>query len=175
MPEVKFICIFVRIIKGNFVLIGKKGEAITYFSDGSIHHHLIHHLVIFIFLPYYREGPSTKVLGKFSHRSTSFLGGGFQRVAFRFPFQLFQNIRLIIFSTASRKIGWFPFSVHIGTPLGNKHTPIRDMSRMRVGQGIWVLRQGILGHLRSLWGTFKILFHFGTGDVSLHPPFMCAC
>ena len=31
----------------------------------------------------------------------------------------------------------------------------RGASRMRAGKGIWIMRQGILGHFRSLWGIFR--------------------
>ena len=57
----------------------------------------------------------------------------------------------------------------------------KGASRVRAGQGIWILRQGILGHFRPLWGIFganslfKDTFPFeGRGCIPLLPPSRCA-
>ena len=57
----------------------------------------------------------------------------------------------------------------------------RGASRMRAGQGIWILRQGFLDHFRPLWGIFganglfKDTFPFeGRGCIPLLPPSRCA-
>ena len=52
---------------------------------------------------------------------------------------------------------------------------------VRAGQGLWILRQGILGHFRPLWSIFganslfKDTFPFeGRGCIPLLPPSRCA-
>ena len=60
--------------------------------------------------------------------------------------------------------------------LFHKQLASRGASRMRAGQGIWILRYGILGYFRPLWGIFgenglfedNFLFE-GSGCIPLPP------
>ena len=69
----------------------------------------------------------------------------------------------------------------VGSYRRARYCNVKGASRMRAGQGIWTLRQGILGHFRPLWGIFgangqfKDTFLFeGRGCIPLLPPSRCA-
>ena len=71
--------------------------------------------------------------------------------------------------------------VHCQSEMALISSESRGASRMRAGQGIWILRQGILGHFRPSGrifganGLFKDTFPFeGRGCIPLLPPPRCA-